>query len=257
MYKALSLLAALTFGLPLFPQSSTAPSYSAAGIVNSATNTAGALAPNTIATIYGVNLSYGTAGLSTLAGYLPQELANVRVIVAGQIAYLYYVSPQQINFLIPDNVLPGNMDLVVARQGTAGPQVQIAVNAAGPGLFEWELGMIASTHADGSIITQANPAQPGETVVVYGTGLGLTNPDVGGGEISMIPAQIVQLNDFHLSVAGTALASTSVDYVGVTPGTPGLYQVNFKLPGQVTSNPEIRIAIGDQSSPSGLRLPVQ
>lgn len=258
MYQALSLLAGLTFGLSLFAQSSTAPSYSAASIVNSATNTADALAPNTIATIYGVNLSYGTAGLSSTVGYLPQELANVRVIVAGQIAFLYYyVSPKQINFLIPDNLRPGDMELVVARQGTAGPQVQIAVSAAGPGLYEWEPGMIASTHADGSIITQAHPAKPGETVVVYGTGLGLTNPDVGGGEISMIPAQIVQLNDFHLRVAGTALTSTSVDYVGVTPGTPGLYQVNFKLPEQVAPNPEIRIAIGNQSSPSGLKLPVQ
>jgi uncharacterized protein (TIGR03437 family) len=257
MHRALSLPAALAFGLPLLAQSSTAPSYAAASIVNSATNTAGALAPNTIATIYGVNLSFGTAGVSSVAGYLPQELANVRVIVAGQIAYLYYVSAQQINFLIPDNLLPGDVELVVARQGTAGPQAQIALSAAGPGLYEWEPGMIASTHADGSIITQAHPAQPGETVVVYGTGLGLTNPDVGGGEISMIPAQIVQLSDFHLWVAGAALASTSVDYVGVTPGTPGLYQVNFKLPKQVASNPEIRIAIGSQSSPSGLKLPVQ
>lgn len=261
MYQALSLLAALIlFGLPLFAQSSTAPSYSAASIVNSATNTANALAPNTIATIYGVNLSWGTSGLSSSdlrAGYLPQELASVRVIVAGQIAFLYYVSPQQINFLIPDNLRPGNMELVIARQGTAGPQVQITVNAAGPGLYEWEPGMIASTHADGSIITEAHPAHPGETVVIYGTGLGATNPDVGGGEISMIPAQIVQLNDFHMWVAGNALAGPSVDYVGLTPGTPGLYQVNFKLPAKVAPNPEVRIAIGDQSSLPGLKLPVQ
>jgi uncharacterized protein (TIGR03437 family) len=140
MYQALSLLAALTFGLPLLAQSSTAPSYSVASIVNSATNTAAALAPNTIATIYGVNLAYGTSGLSSSGspiGYLPQELADVRVIVGGQIAFLYYVSPQQINFLIPDNLRPGDMELVVARQGTAGPQVQIAVSAAGPGLYEW------------------------------------------------------------------------------------------------------------------------
>jgi uncharacterized protein (TIGR03437 family) len=257
MYQAMSLLAALTFGLPLLAQSSTAPSYSAASIVNSATNTAGDLAPNTIATIYGVNLAFETAGLSSIAGSLPAVLADVRVIVAGQIAFLYYVSPQQINFLIPDNLLAGNMPLTVARQGTAGPTVQIAVSAAGPGLYEWEQGMIASTHADGSVITQANPAQPGETVVIYGTGLGGTNPDVGGGEISMVAAQIAQLSDFHMTVAGATLASTSVDYVGVTPGTPGLYQVNFKLPEQVAPNPEIRIAIGDQSSPAGLKLPVQ
>lgn len=48
---------------------STAPSYSIASIVNSASNTPGALAPNSIATIYGNDLSYNTRqmGLRTSA----------------------------------------------------------------------------------------------------------------------------------------------------------------------------------------------
>ncbi len=68
MYLALFLLATLAFGLPLgagSSGSSTAPSYSTASIVNSATNTADALAPNVIASIYGTHLSYNTAALSS------------------------------------------------------------------------------------------------------------------------------------------------------------------------------------------------
>lgn len=56
---------------------------------------------------------------------------------------------------------------------------------------------------------------------------------------------------------GKALAVSSVLYVGVTPGTPGLYQATFKLPKPAPVNPQIRVAIGDQSSQSGLILPVQ
>src|SRR5216684_2644601 len=57
------LLATLAFGVTLWSADalkSVLPSYSAAGIVNSATNTTEALAPNAIATIYGADLSYDT-----------------------------------------------------------------------------------------------------------------------------------------------------------------------------------------------------
>src|SRR5690349_5573807 len=101
MHRVLTLLAALALGLPLGAESSqqsTAPSYSAASIVNSATSKPDALAPNTIAALYGVNLSYATAAFSPKSVVMPRELAGVRVFVAGMAAALYFVSPQQINF---------------------------------------------------------------------------------------------------------------------------------------------------------------
>jgi hypothetical protein len=52
--------AAISAARAQLPVSSTAPSYTAAGIVNAATQTAGILASNTIATIYGTNLSRTT-----------------------------------------------------------------------------------------------------------------------------------------------------------------------------------------------------
>src|SRR5437773_1746109 len=108
---------------------SIAPSYSIAGVVNSATYTAEALAPGSIASIYGSYLSYdtGSAADPIQASGLPTSLAGVRVFVAGLAAPLYYVSPLQINFLIPGDLRPGDMDLFIAREGTAGPHVQITV----------------------------------------------------------------------------------------------------------------------------------
>jgi uncharacterized protein (TIGR03437 family) len=228
-------------------------------VVNSASYSADALAPNAIASIFGTGLSYTTVSVGSdniINHMLPVELAGVHVYVDYQRVPLYYVSPKQINFLIPGTLLSGPMDLFVVLQGTAGPHVQVTLHDAGPGLFQWEPGMIASTHADGSIITSAHPAKPGETVVLYGTGLGRIDPELVSGQISMVPAQIQQLGEFRVMVAGATLDSTSVQYAGVTPGIPGLYQVNLRLPAKLAPDPEIRIAIGDQTSPPSTKLPV-
>jgi uncharacterized protein (TIGR03437 family) len=238
---------------------STTPAYTAASVVNSATNTADALAPNAIATIYGTDLAYGTDQASSaniVSHMLPEVLAGVRVYVGRYTASLYYVSPRQINFVMPD-LRSGGWDFYVAREGTAGPHVQVTVRDVGPGLYQWEPGMIASTHADGSLITKDHPAHAGETVVLYGTGLGDTEPAEVVGQINMVPAQMQRLSDLRVVVGGTSLDSASIAYAGVTPGSPGLYQVNVRLPKQVVANPEIRLTIGNQSSPANMKLPVR
>jgi uncharacterized protein (TIGR03437 family) len=49
----------------------------------------------------------------------------------------------------------------------------------------------------------------------------------------------------------------NVRYAGVTPGIPGLYQVNVKLPNRLPPDPEIRIGIAASFSPAGLKLAVR
>lgn len=262
MHRVYSLFAALALGLPLCAQGSpdpTAPAYSETNIVNSASSIASALAPNTIATIYGTNLSDGTTGAAgnfVPGAMLAEEMGGVHVYVAGQPCGLYYVSPQQINFLIPANLRPGVMNLFVARDGLAGPQAQITLQAAGPGLFETAPGVVAATHTDGSEVTKNHPARAGETVVAYGTGFGATTPNVVSGMVNIAPAQLTDLTSFHVMLNGTALPAASVLYAGIA-APPGLYQVTFKLPNPAAANPEIRVAIGDQSSLPNIRLPLQ
>jgi uncharacterized protein (TIGR03437 family) len=239
--------------------SSTAVSYTAAAVVNSASDAPDSLAPNTIATVYGTGLSYVTQfAFFTMpaSGVMPTEIGGVRVYVGGAFAPLYYVSPTQINFLVPTELRPGDMDFFTTHDGLAGPHVKITLHDAAPGLYPWGAGMIASTHADGSVITKDHPAHPGETVVVYGTGLGRTRPELQTGTIEMVAAQILLLSELSVQVAGTALDSRSIQYAGITPGVPGLYQVSLVLPKQLATDPEIRISIGAQVSPPGMKLPV-
>jgi uncharacterized protein (TIGR03437 family) len=261
MHRALPLLAALACGLPLCAQGtpgSTSPAYAAASIVNSATFMPGPLAPNAIGTIYGTNLSFDTTSVpGSPSGVLPDELAGVHVYVGGLAASLYYVSPQQINFLTPAGLRPGTVDCFVARDGTSGPHVPVTLDTTALALYQSQPGLISSIHANGSAITKSNPAQPGETVVIYGTGWGQTTPNAVNGEITTVPSPLAGLKDFHVLVNGARLPATTILYAGSAPEWPGLYQVTFKLPKSVTPNPELHIAIGDQASPAGLRLPVQ
>jgi len=48
-----------------------------------------------------------------------------------------------------------------------------------------------------------------------------------------------------------------VFYAGLAPGYAGLYQINVVLPEDLPSDPEIRVSVGSQSSPGGLKLPVR
>ncbi len=97
MHAGASLLAQI-------PTAATAPYFTAAGVVQAATQTVKALAPNTIATIYGTNLSWTTHAVTaadTNSGSLPTVLDGVSVHVQGVLCNLFYVSPTQINFLVP------------------------------------------------------------------------------------------------------------------------------------------------------------
>jgi len=239
-------------------ESEPAPSFSPDSIVNSANGSSASLAPNFIATILGSNLAFATESASvdpTNGGTLPNKLGGVQIRVANIIAPLLYVSPTQINFLIPAALLPGKFNLSVVRQGTAS-QVPITLLDVAPAIFLVDGGKLAAQHADGTLITKDAPAQPGEIIVVYGDGLGQTDPPQVDGVVPPVAAQILLLDRFRMLVDGQLLPSTSVLYAGITPGYVGLYQINLRLPQILKENPELRFGFGDNMSQEGLLLPV-
>ena len=255
----LAWLATLAFGFE--GCQSGAPCYSETSIVNSASNVAGDLAPNTIATIYGKDLAYSTRALSAediRGGNMPTQLGGVAVHVGAGTAPLYYVSPTQINCVIPGNLLPGPADLQIVREGRAGPPVRILLQDAAPAFFRWG-DAVASGHADGAPVTPERPARPGEAVVLYATGLGpiVTGLSSNYTEIPQQAAPLVRFRDLKLLVDGTPLEPARVPYAGVAPGFLGLYQVNVVLPDAVALDPPVRIGFGDRLSPEGVKLPLQ
>jgi uncharacterized protein (TIGR03437 family) len=249
--------AAISAAQAQLPVSTTAPSYNAAGIVNAATQTAGMLAPNGIATLYGTNLSWTTHAVDAgdlNGGTLPTSLEGVSVYVNGILSNLFFVSPGQINFLIPYDIVLQSATVYVARQGIAGPPATIQLADAAPGFFEWSGNFALATHADGSLITATAPAQASEIIVLYAAGLGRTSPDVPSGHIVSVATSILYATELQVLLNGAPCPSSSIYYAGLTPGFAGLYQINLMLPDLLPTNPEIQMVIGTQASPALVQL---
>ncbi|HZT31185.1 MAG TPA: hypothetical protein VFA33_14950 [Bryobacteraceae bacterium] len=235
---------------------SKAPFYSVDSTVNAVTNT-GYLAPNVIATVYGTDLAWSTQGLSQQKDYLPLQIDGVAVQIAGSPVGLYYVSPKQINFLIPASLRAGTVEMRVVRQGVAGPAVKIGLREAAPSLFP------VSQHADGTLVTPESPATANEWIVLYALGLGRTVGRVDDAQIPLLSGfplaslTIQRLSELRVLLNGTAVESARIGYAGLSPGFAGLYQINVQLPEDLETDPEIRIALGEEMSQEGVKLPAQ
>jgi uncharacterized protein (TIGR03437 family) len=91
-------------------------------------------------------------------------------------------------------------------------------------------------HGDGTLVSTANPAKPGEELAVYTVGLGPTNPASREGQPAPAPIHTVQTflidYNFRANAFPTKPASGSPIplFSGLAPKYPGLYQINFVVP---------------------------
>jgi uncharacterized protein (TIGR03437 family) len=142
-------------------------------------------------------------------------------------------SPGTLNATVP-------VHLVVSDQ--AGNSTAVDIGPAAPD----DIHVLVVTHADGSLVSKAAPAKAGEVLVAYAVGLGLTNPQVGTGQATSSPAPRT-IASFAINYAfspnaapSRGLISTSSPtplFTGLSPGSVGLYQLNFILPSPPAGTP--------------------
>jgi uncharacterized protein (TIGR03437 family) len=243
------------------------PSYSAAGIVNASSFTAGPFAPNSVITVFGAGLARSTHALvdadlvactSSLAGRcLPLELNYVRVYVQDQPVPLLYVSDGQVNFLMSSVEPAGSVRVRVVTEGITGPEITVALVDSAPALFSMTGGYVIAQDVKGNLLTADAPAHAGDTVVVYATGLGRTSPNLAVGEIPAYAATMLAMASLKVTLNGTAVDPSLVKYAGLTPGSAGLYQINLYVPEGTGNDPEIQVTAGNPAAQTGLRLPVR
>jgi uncharacterized protein (TIGR03437 family) len=192
------------------------------------------IAPGEFITLFGSGLASETLQESGLP--FPTSLANVTVTIDGVAAPLYYVSAGQIEALVPSSIVPAGSPVsfatiqVTNNKAVSNP-VMVYLRGTSPGVFALGgggIGPAAAQHANFSTITSGNPANVGETIVVYGTGLGAVSPPVPDGTAA------------PTSTLSNAVAPVFVDFGGVyaplptfaglTPTAVGLYQINVAVP---------------------------
>ncbi len=233
------------------------PNVSADNVTNAAQPTAGITA-NAYITIKGTNLA-ATRRLWKTADFvddkLPASLDGVSVTLNGQPAFIYYISPVQINLLTPtDLTLSGPVEVEVSNNGLTSASVTVTASALAPAFFLPDGTHVAATHADGALIGttgSATPAAPGETIVLYGNGFGATSPPAPNGQILTTPAPLVATPT--ILIGGMA---AQVVFAGLT-GT-GLYQFNVMLPSPMPDGDAPVVAqTGGASTPAGASVQVK
>ena len=178
---------------------------------------------------------------------LPTELEGVSIFVDGFPAPLLAVADipvanpvgmQQINFQVP---FEAQTNLVEVRY--QGLSTFVLPEVVAPGIFIMPDGSGAIQHAaDYSLVTPSNPAAPGETIVIYATGLGPVGTPVADGAPAPAGPDAIQQPCYPFSVifGGTQDfigTPANILYAGLTPGFVGLYQVNVQVPPSTPAGP--------------------
>jgi uncharacterized protein (TIGR03437 family) len=245
------------------PPFGTAPAT--APVITSVQNAFGgstSIAPNMWVAIKGTNLAPPNdsriwAGSDFVDNLLPAELDGVMVTFNGASAYVYYISPTQVNVLSPPDPITGPVEVRLSVNGVASAPVMVQMALDSPSFFTFDGVHVVGTHLNGSLLGPTSlypglsaPARPGETVILYANGFGLTDkPAVRGlaaqsGNLLFLPGVMI------------GSASANVGFSGLI--SPGLYQFNVTIPPSTPSGdiPLSATVILDQTQ-AGVKITVQ
>jgi uncharacterized protein (TIGR03437 family) len=225
------------------------------GVANAAsfsTFTAG-VSPGEFIVLYGSGFTSGTQVASKLP--FPTSLGNVTVTINGIQAPIYYVSPTQISVIVPYGITytpaAGTLPIATIQVNSGGTLSNIItqfINQTTPGIFTVSangIGYGAIEHGlTGQVVNPTNPAQPGETVAVFMSGLGATLPSVTEGTAG--PTNPLANTTATIAAYVNGIQA-NVAYAGLAPSLAGVYQVNLTIPSNATSGDNVVEILGPDS----------
>jgi uncharacterized protein (TIGR03118 family) len=217
-------------------------------VVNGASFAAGALAPGSVAALFGTNLTdNGSTCLPPACNpafrsdkRLNATLAGAQVEINGVPVPLFYATPIQLGIQIPAELAAGStatVQVIVDGQSSAPSTINTA--AFSPGIFAG-----AITHQNNTAVTTANPAVSLETLTIYANGLGQASPAVPTGELpttaTTVTTPSVTIDGIPAQVPSSGLATCCV----------GVNQILVVVPSGVRTgtNVPVVVSVGVQQS---------
>jgi uncharacterized protein (TIGR03437 family) len=199
------------------------------------------VSPGEFLTLVGTGLSSTTSSASVP---FPKSLSGVQVTINDIPAPIYYVSPTQINVVVPYDTTQSVAQIQVTNNGANSNFVTLFTGMTSAGVFTEPPGGIlyaAALHPDFSLIDESSPAQVGETVAVYLAGMGAVGnqPADGAAAPSSPLSDTPNMPAVYLYDNAGNVGNPTATFSGLAPGFAGLYQINFPIP--------TGLALGDAS----------
>jgi uncharacterized protein (TIGR03437 family) len=222
--------------------------------------------PGSWASIFGSNFANGDFIWN---GEFPTSLGGVSVTINSKLAYLWLVSPTQINLQAPDDTATGPVSVFVTTpSGTATSTVSLAhygpsfsllgdgkhVAAEIPtpnGSGAYGNGAYDLVGPSGTFSFNTRPVKAGEALVLYGVGFGPTAPPVPAGKVFSGSAPTV--TPVTVTIGGV---DAVVAFAGITQA--GLYQINVTIPaGTGNGDQVLQAMVNGVQTPAGPVVTVQ
>ncbi len=220
------------------------------------------IAPNTWVEIKGAGLALTGDSRTWQAGdfinnQLPTQLDRIGATVNGKAAFVYYISPAQINILTPPDAMSGQVKVQVTNNGMMAGAFTATAQALSPSFFVFNGGpYVAAVHLSGAYVAPAAlypgaaPAKPGEVVVLYGNGFGATSTAVISGSAmqsgTLSPMPVIKIGG----------VSATVQFAGLV--RPGQYQFNVVVPPNLSDGDQpITASYGGQVTQTGTLITIK
>ena len=253
------IIGSLTQAVSVAPNLTPAPRVNQGGVVHAASFVNDPLGPGTIVSIFGQNLS--AEPLSGGKGAepplpLPTELAGTEISLGGRPLPLLFSREDQVNAIVPYELtdrLNESLPLLVRRTDTLSFSISepVFVMAARPGVFTQNQsgsgpGAI-QRHPDPELVSETNPVQADDAIIIYCAGLGEVTPAVISGEAAPgSPPFATTTQKVSVTIGGLP---AKVLFAGLTPAFASLYQVNAVVPQGVASGEvDVEVSIAGQTS---------
>jgi uncharacterized protein (TIGR03437 family) len=202
------------------------------------------IAPGTLFLIKGSGLAPDMVPVlqSSAAPGIPTSLngASVAVTVNGTTVNpgLYYAIAGQIAAVLPSGTPAGTGTVTVTYNGNTSAAVPIVVVPSALGFATFSgtgSGQVVATDAvTGTLFTDSNSASPGQTVTLWGSGLGADTADSDTVFTAAPHSVNVPLSVYFGGVQGTIL------YQG-SSGFPGVVQINVTIPATVAAGCNVSV----------------
>jgi uncharacterized protein (TIGR03437 family) len=201
------------------------------------------IAPGTWIEIYGSNLavdSRGWTGADFTGVNAPTSLDGTKVTIGGQPAFVGYISPGQVNAVVPSNVATGVQQITVTAATGTSAAYPVIVNPTAAGMLAPGYLTIGGVQYLGALFPDfqtfvappgavsgyaSRRAKPGDVIIIFGVGFGPVTSNLPAGQLA--PGNSTLTLPLQIFFGST---QATLQYWGLAPDLVGVYQFNVVVP---------------------------